>query len=93
MAPAPSGNDDACDARERWGVPLICIAAAALLFSPSLNTGTFINHPASAIRLPLVSHVRNVGTLFHRDFTFFTDGQYRPFGYVVLATLRTVVGV
>ena len=65
---------------------LVILALAVCL--PAIDTGTFINGPDSVLRLPLVSHPRNVATIFSQDFMMFTDGQFRPLGYAILATVR-----
>ena len=96
MSDNPTPNRDRTEPSPLWRrvlSPAVCLAAALLLFSPSVGTGTFINSPDAVLRLPLLAHVRNVPAIFSRDFTFFTDGQYRPLGYAVLAALRTVVRV
>jgi len=45
----------------------------------------------AAVDIPLVSSYRSIPFLFTRDFLMFTDGQFRPLSYALLAALRTVV--
>ena len=64
---------------------------AAGVFVPCLDTGTFVNGPDSVLRLPLLSHYRNIPTLFTGDFMAFTEGEYRPLSYALLALVRGFV--
>ena len=77
--------------RRSWPWAAAVALLAAGLFLPSLDTGTFVNGPDSILRLSLVSHYRNIPTLFTRDFMIFTDGQYRPFSYALVAAVRGFV--
>ena len=61
-------------------------------FWGSLHAPTFIAHEGSILRLPLLSWWRNVPTIFSRDFLMFSDGQFRPLSYALLAVVRTFVG-
>lgn len=45
----------------------------------------------SLLREPLLSHWGNLPTVFSGHFTAFTDGEYRPFSYALLAAVRTFV--
>jgi hypothetical protein len=45
----------------------------------------------AALTIPLVSTYRNIPFLFTRDFLMFSDGQFRPLSYALLAVVRTVV--
>jgi Flp pilus assembly protein TadD len=78
--------------------PLVSVAlllAAGLLITSggSLLAPTFIAHEESVLRLPLLCSWRNIPLIFSRDFLMFTDGQFRPMSYAVLAVIRTFVGV
>ncbi|KPK99851.1 MAG: hypothetical protein AMK75_06260 [Planctomycetes bacterium SM23_65] len=72
-----------------WVVVLLLLTAGA--FAPSVTTGTFVNGPDSVLRLSLVSTWRNVPAIFTQEFMIFTEGQYRPLSYALLALVRTVV--
>ena len=61
-------------------------------FWVSLSSSTFIAHESSILRLPLLSWGRNVPTIFSRDFLMFSDGQFRPLSYALIAVVRTFVG-
>lgn len=69
----------------------LLVAVALLLFAACLDTGTFIDGPDSALRLPLVSTWRNVRAIFSPEFMIHTEGQYRPLSYALLAAARTFV--
>jgi tetratricopeptide (TPR) repeat protein len=45
----------------------------------------------AAVTIPLVSTYRTIPFLFTRDFLMFSDGQFRPLSYALLAAVRTVV--
>ncbi len=74
---------------------LIVVLSAGILlsaiYSVSLFSPTFITHDDSILRLPVLSHVRNVPHIISRDFPLFTSGQYRPLSYVLVAVARTFV--
>ncbi|MCK5381906.1 MAG: tetratricopeptide repeat protein [Candidatus Latescibacteria bacterium] len=59
----------------------------------SLHAPTFIAHEESVLRLPLLDSWRNIPLIFSRDFLIFTDGQFRPMSYALLAAVRTFVPV
>jgi hypothetical protein len=61
-------------------------------FGWGLNAPTFIDHEASILRLPLLSWWRNVPLIFSRDFLMFSEGQFRPLSYALLAVVRTFIG-
>ncbi|MFH1007199.1 MAG: tetratricopeptide repeat protein [Candidatus Latescibacterota bacterium] len=76
--------------------PILTVAmllAVGLLITSwgSLLAPTFIAHEESVLRLPLLSSLKNLPTIFSRDFTMFTDGQFRPMSYAVLAAVRTFI--
>jgi tetratricopeptide (TPR) repeat protein len=73
---------------------LLLLLAGGLLatFGWSLNAPTFIAHEASILRLPLLAWWKNLPLIFSRDFLVFTDGQFRPLSYALLAVVRTFVG-
>ncbi|HUW59160.1 MAG TPA: hypothetical protein VMZ92_21160, partial [Planctomycetota bacterium] len=73
------------------GVPAAAIGLFVLLFLPDLNANAFIDSPDSVLRLPFVSHVNHIPTIFTREFTAFSDGHYRPLAYALLALVRTFV--
>ncbi|MFH1007201.1 MAG: tetratricopeptide repeat protein [Candidatus Latescibacterota bacterium] len=74
-------------------VAVLMLLAVGLLITSggSLHAPTFIAHEESVLRLPLLSSWHNLPTVFSRDFTMFTDGQFRPMSYAVLAAVRTFV--
>ena len=95
--PSKAGRDVARLPLGGWRAWL-CVAAAAVamtlaLFSPILNSDTFISSPDSGLRIPLVSHVKHVTKIFGEDFMIFTEGDYRPVSYAVIAVVRTLVAV
>ncbi len=78
--------------------PLVSMAtllAVGLLITSggSLLAPTFIAHEESVLRLPLLSSWKNLPLIFSRDFLMFTDGQFRPMSYALLAAVRTFVPV
>lgn len=71
-------------------VVFFCIAIfIIILYSPALFSPV---HTADSIlsAAPL-SHIGNAPIILSRDFTVYTDGQYRPLGYLVLAAVRSFV--
>jgi len=72
-------------------VVLLAGILLSAIYSVSLFSGTFITHDDSVLRLPVLSHARNVPHIVSRDFTLFTSGQFRPLSYVLLVVARTFV--
>jgi hypothetical protein len=73
---------------------LLLLAGGLLAtFGRGLNAPTFIAHEASILRLPLLAWWKNVPLIFSGDFLVFTDGQFRPLSYALLAVVRTFVEV
>ena len=81
------------DARETLLVLCVAIVVGAAAFSPSIMSETFVGDSQSPLRLSLVSHARNIPTIFGGEFMTSTDGQYRPLSYALLALARTFVPV
>jgi len=78
--------------KARWVTTSICLAAVcAALFGVCVASGTFITCQGSVIRLPVLSCWADIPAMFSANCTAFTDGQYRPLSYALLATLRSVV--
>ena len=78
--------------RGRWGsVCLGCALAAWVLASSRvwLDKAPLIVGEDTVLRLPLLSHWGNLPTIFSTDFTVFSEGEYRPLSYALLAVLRT----
>ncbi|MEW6237417.1 MAG: tetratricopeptide repeat protein [Candidatus Omnitrophota bacterium] len=73
-----------------WAWPLIALITL-FVYSPFYSATLFISHENSILRLPLLSHARNIPQIFSRDFLLYTDGQYRPLSYAVIALARTWV--
>jgi tetratricopeptide (TPR) repeat protein len=73
-----------------FAVVLSALVVAAT-YSVSLSSTTFILHEKSNLRLPVLSHVRNVPHILSRDFLLFSSGQFRPLSYLLLSVLRTFV--
>ena len=65
-----------------------CVAGASCFW---LSDAPFIVGESAALHLPLLSHWGNTSTIFSREFTAFSDGQYRPLSYALLAAARTFV--
>ena len=60
-------------------------------FGVSLFGSTFIGSESSILRLSLLSWWRDVPLIFSRDFLMFSDGQFRPLSYALMAVVRTFV--
>ncbi|NOZ23572.1 MAG: tetratricopeptide repeat protein [Planctomycetes bacterium] len=73
-----------------WALPVFA-AGIALVFGPSWAAPTFLAREDSILRLPLLSHWRNLPIIFSQDFMLYSDGMYRPFSYSLIALLRTIV--
>ena len=71
---------------------LLLVPVLLMTFSVGLHSPTFINHEESILRLPLSSSWKNIPLIFSRDFLMFSDGQFRPLSYALLASVRTLVG-
>ncbi|NOZ20710.1 MAG: tetratricopeptide repeat protein [Planctomycetes bacterium] len=67
------------------------ILGTVVIFLPCWSAATFITHEESILRLPILSHWRNLPTIFSQEFMIYSDGLYRPFSYAVLAVLRTFI--
>ena len=79
-------------ARYPWIFVLILLLVSLwTTFGWELDSATFIAHESSVLRLPLLSCWKNLPLIFSRDFLVFTDGQFRPLSYAVLAVVRTFV--
>lgn len=66
----------------------LCVAATSCFW---LSDAAFVVGHDALLRMPLLSHWGNLRTVFSPFFTSFTDGQYRPLSYAVLAVGRTFV--
>ena len=77
----------------RGGVLMAALLVVGLLasFGWGLQAPTFITHEGSILRLPLLSWWRNIPLIFSRDFLMFSEGQFRPLSYALLAVVRTFV--
>jgi len=70
------------------------IALAALLvlvYLPTLRGPLSPSDRESTLDIALVSTYRNVPFFFTRDFLMFSQGQFRPLSYALLAVVRTFV--
>lgn len=77
-----------------WALAAVAAALALVLvltYVPALRGPLSPSDRDSALRIPLVSSYRNIPFFFTRDFLMFSDGQFRPLSYAVLAAMRTVV--
>jgi tetratricopeptide (TPR) repeat protein len=75
-----------------WLLALVLfVGGTYVLFAPCLASGPLINAPETILRLPLLSWYGNIPRIFNPDFMMFTEGQYRPLSYALLAILRTFV--
>ena len=75
-----------------WVLMLISLMAAlAVSFGQTLQTPAFIADEGSILQLSVLSWWKNIPLIFSRDFLMFTDGQFRPLGYAVLASVHTTV--
>jgi len=75
-------------------VPFFALLAAALIvsFGRNLSVPTFVSHEASILHLPLLSWWKDIPLIFSRHFLMFSEGQFRPLSYAILAAVRTFVG-
>lgn len=62
-----------------------------LVYSVSIPSGTLLGRDDSLLQIPILSHWGNIPTIVTPDFLVHTDGQYRPFPYVFIAVIRTIV--
>lgn len=72
-------------------VPVLLALAALLTFGWTLNAPTFVAGRESILELPQLSWWKNIPLIFSRHFLVFSDGQFRPLSYALLAAVRTVV--
>lgn len=79
--------------RPRWlklagltGVVGLCVVCTSFLW---LSEAPFIVGEDTILRLPLLSGWHNAPTISSPFFTSYTDAQYRPLSYLVLAGLHT----
>ncbi len=70
-------------------VILIVTVVLLVLYTPTFFSDVRISE--SILSAPPVSHSGNIPLLLSRDFTIYTDGQYRPLSYVVLSLARTFI--
>ena len=90
--PAAQGGSPAGAARRWFWVVAAGLALALVLtYWPALRGPLAPSDRGSTLQVGLVSHYRNIPGLFTRDFLMFSDGQFRPLGYAVLAAVRTAV--
>ena len=75
----------------RLGLNLALVAAVVGLSCFWLSDGQVLVGPDSTLRLPVLSHWGNCPTHFTPAFTIFSDGQYRPLSYALIAGVRTFV--
>jgi tetratricopeptide (TPR) repeat protein len=66
-------------------------ALLTILYWISLHSATFITHDDSILKLPVLSHLKNTAIIFSSDFLLFTEGQYRPLSYLIIAFFRTSI--
>ena len=72
-------------------IPILLGWGLLITFGWSLHAPTFITHEGSILRLPLLAWWKNVPLIFSRDFLMFSEGQFRPLSYTLLAVVRTFV--
>ena len=65
--------------------------AVLVSFAPCLDAPLSPAAGGDVLHLPLLSWWRNAPRILSADFTMFTDGQYRPGSYLLLALLRSFV--
>jgi len=70
---------------------LAFVVGMLLVFAPFGSAPVFVAGRESVLRLPLLSHWRNLPTIFSQDFMIFTDGLYRPVSYAIIAVLRPLL--
>ncbi len=81
---------------ERSRRPLIGALASlfllfVLVYGVSIPSGTLLGRDDSLLQIPILSHWGNIPAIVSPDFLVHTDGQYRPFPYLIVAVLRTIV--
>ena len=72
-------------------ISLFVFVLLFVLYYPARYSPTLILEENSVLQLPVLSHAGNIPLIFSQDFMLFSQGQYRPLSYVILAILRTVV--
>jgi len=78
--------------RNPWALVLVLLLAGLLIsFWQTLHASVFISNEGSVLRLPVLSWWRNLPFIFSRDFLMFSQGQFRPLSYALLAAIRTFV--
>ncbi len=90
---APGGGNPPAGG-QLWALAAVAAALALVLvltYLPALRGPLSLSDRDSALRIPLVSSYRNIPFFFTRDFLMFSEGQFRPLSYAVLAAVRTVV--
>ena len=75
----------------RRSLLLLPALALAATFSGGLGEPFFLRNPEGVLHLPLISSWRHLPAVFTADFMMFTDGQYRPLAYALLALVRSAV--
>jgi len=75
----------------RLAVGLLAAVALSAVYSVSFFSPTLILREDSVLRVPVLSHIRNLPRIMSRDFLLFSSGQFRPLSYVLLAFVRTFV--
>ncbi|MEW6238552.1 MAG: tetratricopeptide repeat protein [Candidatus Omnitrophota bacterium] len=61
----------------------------AAVYSPLLHSN--VGLADSILSAPPVSYAGDIPLILSRDFTAYTDGQYRPLSYILLAAARTFI--
>jgi len=77
--------------RERLATGVLLGAALAALFGGSWGESVFLSPPGNLLSNPLLSGPSHLASILSPEFAMFTEGQYRPLSYAVLALLRGVV--
>lgn len=91
-SPSPAGLKVWEIVRHPWIVAVAAVAIALVaVYSISIQSPTFILQENSILNLPLLSHIQNLPKILSYDFLLFTNGQYRPVSYAVLAIARTLI--
>ncbi len=73
-------------------VPVLLAGVILATFGWGLHTPTLIAHESSILHLPLLAWWKNLPLIFSRHFLMFSEGQFRPLSYGLLAVVRTFIG-
>ena len=77
--------------RERAATAAALALAVLATFGSTLGDSVFLQPPASLLSNPLLGRLAHIPSILSADFLTYSEGQYRPLSYVLLALLRSMV--